>query len=47
MSIFERKLSFKMLYFIKNDHKIILQWSCGSGGDAVKLGTVEHGMLEH
>ena len=25
MSVFERRLSFRMLHFMKNDHKIILQ----------------------
>ena len=31
MSIFERRLSFQMLYFLKNNHKIVLQWMWGSG----------------
>ena len=25
ISVFERRLSFRMLYFVKNNHKIILQ----------------------
>ena len=33
MSIFEKRLSFRMVYFMKNDHKIILQWKWGSGGN--------------
>ena len=35
MSIFERRLSFQMLYFMKNNQKIILQWSWGPGGTVV------------
>ena len=36
MSISERRLSFRMLYFVKNIHKIILKCRFGSG-DAVKI----------
>ena len=31
MSVFEIRLSFQMLYFVKDDHKTILKWSWGSG----------------
>ena len=31
MSVFERRLSFQMFYFVKNNHMIILKWSWGPG----------------
>ena len=32
MSVFEKRLSSQMLYFVKKNHQIILQWSWGSRG---------------
>ena len=32
MSVFERRLSLRMLYFVKNDFKIVLQCPTVSGG---------------
>ena len=31
MSVFERRLSFQMFYFVKNNHMNILKWSWGPG----------------
>ena len=35
MPIVEKRLSFQMLYFVKNDHRIILQRRWGSAGTAI------------
>ena len=33
MFLFEQRLSFWMFCFMKNDHKIIVKWRWGAGGD--------------